>query len=259
MKNDAIAAHASLNKLILVTVILLLSCLAGCVDVAPSRPYGRRPVHAYEPPSTPSGVRYVIRKGDTLASLGRQYNVDWREILRANPSLLDVNNLQPGTVIVIPKASTPTTKEPPPFTGEVIKHNPGYTHRIAAEKTMVWPVRGRLLAKYGQVVSWRMGLKNNGIDIRAKSGERVVAAKSGRVNTFKSVPSLGKVVLLEHTDGSTTLYAHLDLILATHGRWVKQGETIAVAGSSGFASGTELHFRIMRGEKWVDPLRYLPK
>jgi len=258
MKNDAVAEYRfGLKRVLSVFIILLLSALAGCPDLGSGGPY-HRPLQPYEPSPTVVGMRYVIKKGDTLAAIGRRYDVDWREILRANPSLLDVRDLEPGTVIVIPGAETAPTETPPPPKVEVVPHNPGYAHRIAAEKNMIWPLGGKVIAKYGQVVSWRMGVKNNGIDIRAKSGDRVVAAKSGRVNTFKSVPGMGQVVLLEHTDGTTTLYGHLELILVTHGRWVKQGETIGLAGSTGLASGIELHFRVMQNEKWVDPRRYLP-
>jgi len=99
---------------------------------------------------------------------------------------------------------------------------------------------------------------NQGIDIRGREGQTVLAAKSGRVNTFDAMPGFGKVVILEHTDRTLTCYGHNDLILVSHGRWVKQGEPIAHVGSSGeLVSGIMLHFRIMKNNAWVNPTLYL--
>ena len=69
----------------------------------------------------------------------------------------------------------------------------------------------------------------------------------------------GKVVVLEHQDGTITFYGHNDRILARHGTWVKQGDPITIAGSSGLSRGTELHFRVMRNEQFVDPMTFLRK
>ena len=105
-----------------------------------------------------------------------------------------------------------------------------------------------------------MGVRNYGIDLEASPEQCVVAARSGKISVFEEVPGFGKVVLLEHTDGTVTFYGHLARVLAPHGRWIRQGEPLAVAGSTGdLARGTELHFRVMRNEKYVDPLQSLPR
>ena len=90
------------------------------------------------------------------------------------------------------------------------------------------------------------------MDIRATAGQKVVAAKSGRVSIFEKAPEYGKVIVLEHEDGSATYYGRLDEILVTHGAWVRQGEAIATAAG-------ELQFRVMENDQFVDPLRVLPR
>jgi stage IV sporulation protein FA len=113
------------------------------------------------------------------------------------------------------------------------------------------PLRGEILTRFMQ--------SGSGVDIRARAGQTVVAAKRGRVNVFENAPEYGKVIVLEHQDGSATYYGRLGEILVTHGTWVKQGEAIATAGPSGGANGTELQFRVMENDQFVDPLRVLPR
>jgi len=236
--------------LILASLLVVLS--AGCPSAPPPSSEG-----VVVPPLPKiEGTAYTVQSGDTLYSIARRHGVDWREILDANPT---VNLLHPraGQVIMVPEVKpgvpsvAPTT--PPPA------KNPGHPGPLPAEDSFVWPIRGQILSRFRQPVSWRMDEPNQGLDIRAAPGQVVVAAKSGLVNTFTRVYGFGKVVTLQHQDGTLTFYGHLADILVTHGTWVKQGEVIATAGSSGLSSGTELHFRIWRGEQFVDPLPVLTR
>jgi murein DD-endopeptidase MepM/ murein hydrolase activator NlpD len=78
------------------------------------------------------------------------------------------------------------------------------------------------------------------------------------VNVFEKTPEYGKVIVIEHQDGSATYYGRLGEILVTHGAWVRQGEAIATIGSSG-GHGAELQFRVMENDQFVDPLSVLPR
>jgi len=224
-----------------------------------------------------NGFEYRIRRGDTLYHIGKRFGVEWRKIVSANPELgdvlRDVRPLRVGEVIVIPlegmsaeSRGKPEAKLPPSAPDEAkveekekpLRKNPGHEGPIRAEDRFVWPLRGRILAGYGRAVPWREGEVNRGIDIAGRRGQEVVAAKSGRVNTFEDLPGYGRAVLLEHTDGTTTLYGNLGEVLAPHGRWVRQGEALATLGASAYSLGVELHFRVTRGESFVDPLSVLP-
>jgi murein DD-endopeptidase MepM/ murein hydrolase activator NlpD len=188
--------------------------------------------------------------------------VDWHTILDANPGL-DPLDLQPGQVILIPRepalVKVSPDRQPRVVQPERPPRNPGYPGPLAAERTFAWPLRGTIIVRFGRTVSWRMGERNQGVDIRAKPGQVVSAAKSGRVSTFTDFPGYGRVIVLEHRDGTVTFYGHLDELLIDHGRWAKQGERIATAGSTGRSSGTELHFRVMRGSTLIDPVKHLPR
>ena len=146
-------------------------------------------------------------------------------------------------------ASSGTSESVTP--GRTAARNAGHEGPIAAEATFVWPLRGEIAARFGE--------SGSGVDIRARAGEPVVAAKSGRVNVFEKTPEYGKVIVLEHEDGSATYYGRLGEILVAHGAWVRQGEAIATAGPSVGASGSELQFRVMENDQFVDPLSVLPR
>jgi lipoprotein NlpD len=222
-------------------------------------------------PPPVQGTPYTVQTGDTLYSIAKRYGMDWRAIVDANPTI-NPSELCPGQVILIPGGGETTPPPtPPPITPPVtppeeaprplppppVARNPGHPGPIPAEARFIWPVRGNVLSRFRQPMSWRMNELNYGIDIRATPGEAVVAAKSGLVNTFTKLYGYGKVVVLVHQDHTTTFYGHLGEILVTHGTWVKQGEIIGTAGSTGQSSGTELHFRVMQGDRFIDPMPQL--
>ncbi len=69
--------------------------------------------------------------------------------------------------------------------------------------------------------------------------------------------SYGKYVVIEHEDGTQSMYAHLSKIRVRSGQKVKQGQVIGVMGSTGSANGTHLHFEIRINGRAVDPRYYL--
>jgi len=210
------------------------------------------------------GVEYVVRPGDTLYGIAQRYGLDWREVARANSSVLggDPTALSPGMVLRLPVGPTtePGARTPwqPRTQGASLRHS-GHEGPLPAEANFIWPLQGRLLAGYGEPVVWQAGEPNQGIDIAPSSDPTVVAAKSGKVNIFQNVPGYGLAVVLEHADGSMSFYGHLDEVLVPHGRWVRQGEPLAVAGEDPFSNGIELHFRVIRNDAIVNPLLVLPR
>ncbi len=100
---------------------------------------------------------------------------------------------------------------------------------------------------------WRF---HTGIDIPAKMGSPVKAALSGRVIAVGYEKGYGNYVVLEHTDGYTTLYGHNKKNLVKVGQWVEQGQTIALVGSTGHATGPHIHFELRRFGKYLNPLKH---
>ena len=123
-------------------------------------------------------------------------------------------------------------------------------------KVWVWPLRGRIISRFG----WRGQHRNNGIDIKARAGDPVVAAADGVVAyADDSLPSYGNLILLRHGGSFMTAYAHNAKVLVTRGQKVRAGQRIALAGKSGNAGSPRLHFELRRRIKPLNPLKYLPK
>ena len=124
------------------------------------------------------------------------------------------------------------------------------------ESSFIWPVRGRILSFYG---SYKDGVKNKGIDIKARHGEAIVASRNGKVSFIdESMKGFGKTLIIDHGDKYSTVYAHKSQLLVNMGQYVKQGTVIAKAGQTGRAPSSRLHFEIRKIHKPQNPFYFLP-
>jgi hypothetical protein len=98
-----------------------------------------------------------------------------------------------------------------------------------------------------------------GIDVGSPPGDPVRAVRNGRVIFAGGDPccSYGRFVIIEHDDGWSSLYAHLEEIDVASGDDVKQGQVFALSGGSGHVTGPHLHFELRHNGGIVDPLAYL--
>ena len=118
-----------------------------------------------------------------------------------------------------------------------------------------WPVRGHVVGGYGVAAS---GSHNDGINIAAPRGAPVRAIDGGTVAyAGNELPGYGNLVLVKHTDGWISAYAHCEELLVKRGEPVKRGQVIAKVGATGGVSEPQLHFELRRGKKAVDPREFL--
>lgn len=118
-----------------------------------------------------------------------------------------------------------------------------------------WPLRGRILAKYGKKSG---GLRNDGINISAKKGTSIKAAEHGHVvYVGNALKGYGNLILIRHRGGWITTYAHCDRTFVSKGDSVKIDQKIATVGSTGNVKKPQLHFEVRKKTRTVDPLRYL--
>jgi len=183
-----------------------------------------------------SGVRHIVKKGDTVKSIAKLYKADTGEVRQYN-DVTDDTKLAIGDVVIVPDGevapATPAKKNSQIKFIPVTKSVDGYFIR---------PTTGpKTQGVHG----------NNGIDIAPKTGTPIVAAASGTVLISKNTGwngGYGDYVVIQHGNGTQTLYSHMLNTAISAGVQVEQGQVIGYVGSSGKATGPHLHFEI-RGAK----------
>ncbi len=136
---------------------------------------------------------------------------------------------------------------------------------VVSESGFLWPLNANintLSSLYGRrkdPVSGRAG-NHTGIDIPAAKGTTVMAAKSGVVTTSVygsgGFWSYGNFVVVSHSDGTSTLYAHLSRRSVSEGQTVSQGQKIGEVGTTGRSTGNHLHFEVRVNGSRTDPINY---
>lgn len=120
----------------------------------------------------------------------------------------------------------------------------------------------KISSHFGHVSDFRDRKAHAGVDLVDSKGSPILAAKSGKVllADWTTLPSrYGKTIVIQHSDGWQSLYAHLDDFNVAPGQWVQQGEVIGRMGDTGKVTGTHLHFELAhQGEKY-DPLAFLTR
>ncbi len=235
----------------------------------------------------PSAGIHVVAPGETLHSIARLYGKPVMMLAKAN-------NLPPNTMvkvgdrIVIPGVRAPATAAAPvapraeapaataalPASHNLAAADSPHSARVAtttpppAQESAVkaaepagglpsfrWPVRGRVIAGFGPKPN---GLQNDGINLAVPEGTPVKAAEDGVVAyAGNELKGYGNLVLVRHSNGFVTAYAHASEILVKRGDEVKRGQVIAKSGQTGNVTAPQLHFEIRKGATPVDPAQYL--
>ena len=99
---------------------------------------------------------------------------------------------------------------------------------------------------------------HKGVDFSGKLGQPIAATAAGVVSTVDHHPAFGGLVEINHGQGWITRYAHVDTKLVEVGEYVEKGQHIALMGRTGRATGVHLHYEVLKGNKQLDPARFLP-
>jgi murein DD-endopeptidase MepM/ murein hydrolase activator NlpD len=119
-----------------------------------------------------------------------------------------------------------------------------------------WPLRAvTVTSPFGT----RGGEPHEGIDLRARRGTPVYAAHAGQVlYAGQKIRGYGKLVVLRHRSGLSTVYAHNSRLLVKAGQRVRQGQRIALSGATGHVTAPHLHFEVRDGVTALDPSALMP-
>ncbi|MBM9603440.1 M23 family metallopeptidase [Desulfopila inferna] len=118
----------------------------------------------------------------------------------------------------------------------------------------------------GSVSSWfgkrkdPLNSKNafhEGIDFRGKTGDPVIATADGKVVYAGVNGGYGKYVRIDHGNGYTTCFGHLDNYHVKKGDYVTRGQTIGLVGNSGRSTGSHLHYEINLKGRPVNPAKFM--
>ena len=188
------------------------------------------------PGSTASGVCHQLKAGQTLYSVSKAYGIAVAQLAELN-GIEDPARVQAGRVLFIPGASVPLDVPPsiPLF-------------------QLSWPITGLVTSAFGSAGTRE---HHEGIDIDGVKGQAVHATAAGRVIWAGTERGYGNMVVLDHGDGWSTLYAHASRLLVEPEAWVESGEPIAEVGDTGNARGAHLHFEVHKSGLPVNPLPLL--
>lgn len=231
------------------------------------------------------GNVHVVKSGETLMSISRHTGVTVTTLAKAN-HIEPSKKLSVGDQLTIPQGGHQVAAARPPVTPKVAeprtvpadkikvasaastqtvhvaKEEPRTTETVvkAAEPSGAmpsfrWPVRGRVIAGFGTKSN---GTQNDGINLAVPEGTAIKAADEGVVAyAGNELKGYGNLVLIRHSNGYVSAYAHASEILVKRGDTIKRGQVIAHAGQTGNVTSPQLHFEIRKGSTPVDPTQFL--
>ena len=185
---------------------------------------------------------------------------------RAKPQIIPLDGPEPAPApapkpadspqIAFPQPARPTTATQPAEEPAAEKRAETAPQSASAGgRHFPWPVRGRVLAAYG---ASQGGGHNDGINIAAPRGAAIRAVDAGVVAyAGNEVRGYGNLVLIKHSSGLISAYAHCEELLVKRGDKISRGQVIAKVGATGGVTEPQLHFELRRGKRPVDPREFL--
>lgn len=194
-----------------------------------------------------TGISYTVKTGDTVQGVVSKYKADINEVLRFNDLTLG-STLSVGQTIIIPDAEITTAQTPQAPASSSHSTAKGVGNERELDPWWTWPsLPGYFIRPIiGGVKS--QGLHgHNAVDLAAPIGTVIRAAAAGIVIISKTGGwngGYGNFVVVSHSNGTQTLYAHMSRTAVSPGQTVSQGETIGHIGMTGLTTGPHVHFEI---------------
>ncbi len=191
------------------------------------------------------GVLYTAATGDSLWRIGTVYGVDVATLMKANGK--GSGELLIGEKIFIPgvKKTQQSERQLARVETEVSR---GGNQRFS------YPTTGEVTSNFG----YRWGRLHAGIDLANDIGTPIKTVRSGRVLHAGWYSGYGYTVVIEHDQGYTTLYGHLNEYVVQTGQYVQDNQVVAYMGSTGNSTGPHLHFEVWKNGTPINPYYVLP-
>jgi septal ring factor EnvC (AmiA/AmiB activator) len=181
-----------------------------------------------------------VRPGETLWRIARSHSIELEELVRIN-NISDAKKIDAGQTLIVPTADrrVPETN---------------FTSVSSDDLDFAWPVAGTVVSNFKQKAH---GVANKGIDIQTQPGEKVCAARGGRVAFIGKLPGYGTTIVLDHGDGFSTIYCGTQDIAVNVDDAVARGLVLAHAGDQARNELGQVHFEVRRRHKPQNPLFFL--
>ncbi len=123
----------------------------------------------------------------------------------------------------------------------------------------IWPVQSKILSPFGlrRFFNGQPRSPHSGVDMRAAEGTPIVAPNNGMVTLALPGYLAGNTIVIDHGGGLCTLYAHLSQFKVKEGDFVKKGDIIGLAGSTGRVTGPHLHWGVSLVGTRIDPQQFM--
>lgn len=196
-----------------------------------------------------NGIYTKLKRSQTLWDLMQTYGTKHEAVLAFN-EIESPSELQKGQKIFIPGARPVNPYKYQLFQG--------------GDRKFSWPVspgRRRVSSGFGERDHPILDrtIPHRGIDIAAKYGTAIFAARAGIVEFAGRRGGYGHMIKIRHGQNYHTVYSHMSKGFVQKGQYVQRGQRIGEIGESGLATGPNLHFEINKRDKAVDPLEYLTR
>lgn len=238
----------------------------------------------------PNVYLHRVKRGETLPEIARLYGVSWLDLAGRNElemsadlvigsvlkiparrvnrpvgnkpvtvgDLLDTIISQGGNIVALPPSGTSKNMtnsgvgNPPVVkTAPIATPTPITPPKQDVPKGFIWPVEGDVVRQFGKTYD---GIKNDGISISAPAGTSVSSAEDGEIAYIgNSIQGMGNMILVRHSNGYITVYAHLEETLVAKGDRVTKGDIIGTVGQTGKPDTPQLHFEIRQGKTALNP------
>lgn len=217
-----------------IRLFVFLLFIIWSIGCAPAR----RTTPAYIPPCMPARAvpsdwkpKYIVQNGDSLWLISKKYGISVDALMREN-NISNPSRIFAGQKIYIPVCAINYKKE----------------------GLFLFPVQGRIKHYFGEVIDNKI---NNGIKVRPDGNAPVCAAGQGKVVFYNYLKGYGNTLIIEHSDGLSTVYANLSDVTIKKGDTVRQGQRMGLVAGDSSDSDALLHFEVRNGAKADDPLLYV--
>ncbi|NLC91933.1 MAG: M23 family metallopeptidase [Treponema sp.] len=188
------------------------------------------------------GIVYTVKKGDSLASIVKQKNVKLEDLVDVNE--LANEELTVNQVLFLPGVGLDSV---------ALKSALGDLFKLPITAKFRWS------SPYGSRIDPIANVQSfhTGVDMACPTGTPILASMSGKITVTGVSRVYGNYVIIDHGNGYQTLYAHMSKIIAKKGQWISQGSRIGLVGSTGYSTGSHLHFSVYKNGKMIDPMSVL--